>query len=73
MPVRRGVGLAAALAAAAGAGAGCGGGGSNSDCDSSIIAGDLVITEVFADADAPTGSSGRTIPGTETFSIRSTL
>jgi hypothetical protein len=37
---------------------GCGGGGEDSSCADTLIAGDLVITEVFADADAPTGSSG---------------
>jgi hypothetical protein len=38
--------------------AGCGGGGASDGCEDLLLAGDLVITEVFADADAPSGGSG---------------
>ncbi|MEZ4365400.1 MAG: lamin tail domain-containing protein [Kofleriaceae bacterium] len=64
---RRGwLGGLAALATAASA---CGfedGGGTS--CKESLLPGDLVITEIFADADAPSGSSG-TDEGREWFEI----
>jgi len=48
---------------------GCGGGGNSGDtCADMIGPGDLVITEVFADADAPSGSSGAD-EGREWFEI----
>jgi hypothetical protein len=59
--------VAAALAALA-ASVGCGGTTSENGCEDMIVAGDLVITEVFADADAPSGSSGAD-EGREWFEI----
>lgn len=55
------IGAAAALAA-------CGPGSNAGDCDDSLLAGDLVITEVFADAKAPPGGSG-TDEGKEWFEV----
>ncbi|MDX2088553.1 MAG: lamin tail domain-containing protein [Kofleriaceae bacterium] len=54
-------GTAIALAA-------CGPGSTSGDCDKTLLAGDLVITEVFADSKAPPGGSG-TDEGKEWFEI----
>lgn len=48
--------------------AGCGPDSSSGDCSDTLLAGDLVITEVFADAKAPPGGSG-TDDGKEWFEI----
>lgn len=47
---------------------GCGPGSGSGDCEESLLPGDLVITEVFADAKAPPGGSG-TDDGKEWFEI----
>ncbi|HVK82960.1 MAG TPA: lamin tail domain-containing protein [Kofleriaceae bacterium] len=54
-------GAAAALVA-------CGPGSNAGECDDTLLAGDLVITEVFADAKAPPGGSG-TDEGKEWFEV----
>lgn len=46
----------------------CGPGSSSGDCSDTLLPGDLVITEVFADAKAPPGGSG-TDDGKEWFEI----
>src|SRR5436305_934227 len=57
-----------ALGLAACALAGCGPSGGGSGCKDKMIAGDLVITEVFADYQAPAGGTGAD-SGKEWFEI----
>lgn len=60
--------LCAALATLATLGAACGPSAASGDCADMLLPGDLVVTEVFADAKAPPGGSG-TDEGKEWFEI----
>lgn len=60
--------VAGATAASSWLGLGCGPSSQAGDCTDTLLAGDLVITEVFADAKAPPGGSG-TDEGKEWFEV----